>query len=299
MQAFPSRRQFLHQAGAAAAVPALGLGTDSTAYAAEEAVELVKGGKSVATIVSSAPAIVPKKGAKNPPAARGEGAATQLLVEWVKKITGAELPVADKAPAEGAVIFVGKAAVQAGLKLDDIESPSKEGVRITAANGRVMIAGQSDEATTKAVCRFLEKLDCRYFMDGPLGEVFPKSADLSVKPVSITEKPGLLYRNPKGPTWSAQQWKTWNGAGGEDFAHSHSWGRYIPKGTFAEHPEYFSQGADGKRKDGDWLCTSNAGAREMFANNVIAAIKGGSKNPSISPPDGRGYCRCEKVRRSG
>jgi len=88
-------------------------------------------------------------------------------------------------------------------------------------------------------------------------------------------------------------WKAWNGAGGEDFAHSHSWGRYIPKGLFAEHPEYFAQGADGKRKDGDWLCTSNAGARVVFANGVIAVIKAGAKNPSISPPDGRGYCQCD------
>ncbi|MCE9564340.1 MAG: DUF4838 domain-containing protein [Planctomycetes bacterium] len=296
MRSFPSRRQFLHQAGTVAVIPTIGISTDTQAHGADEAavsVELVKAGKPVATIVSAAKAIVPKKGATKLPAG-GEAFATQLLVDWVKKITGAELPVSDKPPAEGAAIYVGKAATQAGLKLDDIESPSKEGIRIIAGNGRVLIGGQSDEATTKAVCRFLEELGCRYFMDGPLGEVFPKSADLSVKPTSITEKPGLLYRNPKGPTWSAGPWKTWNGAGGEDFAHSHSWGRYIPKGTFAEHPEYFAQGADGKRKDGDWLCTSNAGAREMFANNVIGVIKGGAKNPSISPPDGRGYCRCDK-----
>jgi hypothetical protein len=55
-------------------------------------------------------------------------------------------------------------------------------------------------------------------------------------------------------------------------------------------------GADGKRKDGDWLCTSNAGAREMFANQVISVIKGGTKHPSISPPDGRGYCQCDKCK---
>ena len=145
----------------------------------------------------------------------------------------------------------------------------------------------------KAVCRFLEHLGCRYFMDGALGEVFPRSADLNVKPITITEKPGLLERNPKGPTWRGGYWKEWNGAGGENFGHAHSWGRYIPKGTFEKHPEYFAMGADGQRKKGDWLCTSNPKVREMFANQVIAAIKSGTKNPSISPPDGRGYCQCD------
>jgi len=297
MQSNPSRRQFLHQVGATAAVPALAIESEPAACGADEAgvaVELVKGGKPVATIVSLTNPIVPKKGGKNPATGNGDGLATQLLVEWLKKITGAELPVSDKAPTEGVAIYVGKAAVQAGLKLDDIDSPSKEGVRIIARDGRVLIAGQSEAATVKAVCRFLEELGCRYFMDGPLGEVFPKSADLSVKSLAITEEPGLLYRNPKGPSWMGGHWKAWNGAGGEDFAHSHSWGRYIPKGLFAEHPEYFAQGADGERKNGDWLCTSNPGAREVFANNVIGVIKGGAKNPSISPPDGRGYCRCEK-----
>lgn len=259
---------------------------------------LVKGGKPVAVVVCDAkPGTAPKAGKKKVPATSQEEAlAATLLVEWVKKITDAELPIADK-PADGVVsIFVGKAAVRAGLKLDDIDSPTKEGIRIVVEPNRILIAGQSDAATVKAVCRFLEEQGCRYYMDGPLGEVFPRSPDLSAKPATITEKPGLLYRNPKGPTWSAATWKAWNGAGGEDFAHSHSWGRYIPKGLFAQHPEYFAMGADGKRKDGDWLCTSNLEVRQVFADEVIRVIKAGTKNPSISPPDGRGYCQCDKCK---
>jgi hypothetical protein len=264
------------------------------------AVELVKDGKPAATIVADAPPApkaAPKGGKKRAPeaAAGGEGQAVRLLVQWVKKITDAELPVADKAGA-GPAIYVGRAAVRAGLKLDDIDSPTREGVRIVVEDKRVLIGGQSDAATVKAVCRFLEELGCRYLMDGPLGEVYPRSRDLAVRPITITERPGLLERNPKGPTWRGGYWKEWNGAGGENFGHAHSWGRYIPKGTFAQHPEYFAMGADGKRKDGDWLCTSNPAVREMFADQVISAIKGGTRHPSISPPDGRGYCQCEKCK---
>ncbi|MCX7006989.1 MAG: hypothetical protein NTY53_07025, partial [Kiritimatiellaeota bacterium] len=110
-----------------------------------------------------------------------------------------------------------RAAEQAGLKPDDIVSASHERVRIVTDERGVLIAGQSETATLKAVCRFLEELGCRYLMDGPLGEVFPRSPTLTVGTLNITEKPGLLWRNPKGPSWNARLWKAWNGAGGEPF----------------------------------------------------------------------------------
>ena len=66
------------------------------------AVELVKDGRPAVTIVADAPPApkaAPKGGKKRAPeaAAGGEAQAVRLLVEWVKKITDAELPVADKA----------------------------------------------------------------------------------------------------------------------------------------------------------------------------------------------------------
>lgn len=260
------------------------------------AVDLVRNGKPVATIVVNPPlADKPSPKVKKDSVAPGETSAASLLADWIKKITDVELPNSTTA-VDGPKIYVGTAAIKAGLKLDGIDSPTSEGLRIVVEEDRILIAGQNDAATMKAVARFLEHLGCRYFMDTPLGEVFPRTTDLSVKPITITEKPGLLERNPKGPTWSGALWKTWNGAGGENFGHSHSWGRYIPKGTFEKNPEFFAMGADGKRRDGDWLCTSNLQARVFFANNVIAAIKAGTTHPSISPPDGRGYCQCDKCK---
>ena len=266
------------------------------------ALDLVKDGQPVATIVTTVspeafavPSAKPVKGAKRAaalaPAEAEEAAAVKLLVEWVRKITDAELPVAQQAPAGAPAIYVGKAALAAGLKLDDIASPSLEGVRISADAQRVLIAGQSEGATYKAVARFLEELGCRVFMDGPLGEVFPRSKTLSVGALAITEKPGLHWRNPKGPSWRSPNWRQWNGAGGDAIGHSHSWG-YFPKETFDQHPEWFALGADGQRKPGSWLCTSNPEMRKAFAARLCEVIAGGSRNPSISPPDGRGYCQC-------
>jgi len=266
-----------------------------------QALELVRDGKPVASVVAQKPlpreALEPgtPKARKARAANSGEGdeaLAVKVLVEWLRKISGAELPVA-AAPAEGApAIYVGQAAINAGLKLDDIASPSHEGLRILADDKHVLIAGQSERATLKAVCRFLEELGCRYFMDGPLGEVFPRARTLTVAALAITESPGLLGRNPKGPTWNGALWKAWNGAGGEPFHHQHAWGNYLPAGLFDEHPEFFAMGADGQRRKGDWLCTSNLELRSYFAARVNATIDGGERHPSISPPDGRGYCMC-------
>jgi hypothetical protein len=281
-------------AGFLAAVIMLGL------QAQAPAVEITKDSKPVATVVCEvqpeAAAEAPKGKTRPGRAARrepaGEEAAVKVLVDWIEKITDARLPIATEAPAGAPAIYVGRAAVKAGLKLDDIQSPSHEGVRIVVERSRALIAGQSDAATLKAVCRFLEALGCRYFMDGPLGEVYPRTATLAAGPMTITERPGLIARQPKGPTWGAALWRAWNGAGGDSINHAHAWGRYIGPDLFAQHPEYFAMGRDGQRKPGEWLCTSNPDLRKYFAARVIEAIRAGQVNPSLSPTDGTGYCQC-------
>jgi len=263
-----------------------------------QALDLVRDGRPLATIVSALPSMEKPQAAKGkivkkkPAAETDEALAVRTLVEWVKKITDVELAVADKAADGVPAVYIGQAAVAAGLRLDDIVSASHEGLRIVADDKRVLIGGQSEEATLKAVCRFLEELGCRYLMDGTLGEVFPRSTTLAVKAMNITEKPGLQWRNPKGPSWTARLWKAWNGAGGTPFEHSHAWSHYIKPADFAEHPEFFAMGSDGQRKNNGWLCTSNPAMREHFAANLIKVIENGKVNPSLSPTDGRAYCQC-------
>jgi hypothetical protein len=133
-------------------------------------------------------------------------------------------------------------------------------------------------------------------MDGPLGEVFPRAQTLTVRALDLAEKPGLLWRNPKGPSWNARLWKAWNGGGGTAFGHSHAWGNYVKPTEFEKHPEFFALGADGQRKKGGWLCTSNPGLREHFISGVLRAIEDGTQNPSLSPTDGRAYCQCSPCR---
>jgi len=256
-----------------------------------EAVELVRDGRPVATVVVQQQSGAKRQRRRSFPG--DDGAAAKVLVEWVKKITDAELPLASEAPEGQPAVFVGAAAVAAGLKLDGIASPTKEGLRIVADSRRVLIAGQSPTATLKGVCRFLESLGCRYFMDHPLGEVFPRTKTLAVGALDITEEPGFRYRRIWGSTWSGDNlWKIWNGAGGVHMGMQHAWGGLFARKLFDQHPDYFRMDAEGKRQPSDWLCTSNPEVRRLFAGRVAAAIEKGAGNPSISPPDGRGYCQC-------
>jgi len=252
--------------------------------------EIVRDGQPVAVIVTEkAPA--PEKGGRR----RGEwddAGAAKVLVDWVKKMSDAELPVADAAPAGKPAIYVGAAAVKAGLKLDDIKSPTNEGMRVVCDGDRVLLAGQCGAATVKAACRFLEELGCRYFMDEPIGEVYPRTKAISVGKLDITDQPGFLYRSIWGSQWSGNSlWKVWNGAGGLGMGMGHSWGGYVRKNLFDTHPDYFPMRLD-KRVQSEWLCTSNPELRKLFAENLLKAIEGGATNPSISPPDGTTYCQC-------
>lgn len=256
---------------------------------AARGVELVRDGQPVATIVTEK---LPPDKAPRGRAEWDDAAAARVLADWVKKMTDAELPIAESAPAGKPAIYIGGAALKAGLKLDDIKCPTNEGMRVVCDGARVLIAGQRGQATVKAVCRFLEELGCRYLMDHPIGEVFPRTKSLSVGKLHISDQPGFIYRSIWGSQWTANSlWKVWNGAGGVGMGMGHSWSGYVSRKLFAQHPEFFPLRNDA-RLESEWLCTSNPELRKLFLANLLKAIEGGSRNPSVSPPDGTTYCQC-------
>jgi len=254
--------------------------------------DIVRDSRPVATVV-----VQPPSGAPGTDSGPADRQAAVILIDWIRKMTGAEVPIAESAPKGGTAIYIGAAAVKAGLQLDAIASPSQEGLRIRCDGRRLLVAGQNDMSTQKAVCRLLEYWGCRYLFDHPLGEVYPRTEDLRITKLDLQEAPGFLSRNIWGSRWSGMNlWKVWNGAGGKRIHCGHAWGSQVPKDTFEKHPEYFAL-RDGRRVQGSWYCTSNPGLRAAFAQGILEQIQKGSSAVSISPPDGRGYCECEACRR--
>lgn len=261
-----------------------------------EAMDLVKDGQAAVVIVVD---LSPQPDPAGDREQKGwdDQKAADVLMEWIKKITDVQLKQSEAPEAGKAAIYVGRAAVKAGLNIADIPSPTHEAVRITSDGERILLSGQNGLSTVKAACRFLEELGCRYYMDHPMGEVYPRTQTLSVGKLDITEKPGMYQRSIWGSAWSGMTlWKAWNGAGGVNFSVGHAWTGIVPPSVFDEHPEYFAEHnlkvGGPTRQNNEWLCTSNLGLRNLFAGNVIKKIDAGERNPSISPPDGGSYCEC-------
>src|SRR4051812_49317606 len=123
-----------------------------------QALDLVTNAKPRATIVitpEAQPAPARTRAAKNQPkraSTPSDAMAAQVLAEWIKKITGADIPIATEPPKDSTPIYVGQAAIKAGLKLDEFDSPTHEGLRVVCDGQRILLAGQDGTATVKAAC---------------------------------------------------------------------------------------------------------------------------------------------------
>ena len=171
--------------------------------------DLVRDGQAMATIVVApdAPAMV-------------RFAATELQA-YVAKATGAEMPIAEAEPAEGALIFVGESdgTRQRGLSVDALQP---DGFSIVCRDNWLALFGRESEpvyarshpfrATESfspatgisrygetgalyAVYELLrEQMGVRWFMPGELGEVVPRHETVTVGELDISKAPDFEYR---------------------------------------------------------------------------------------------------------
>ncbi len=243
---------------------------------------IVADGQPMATIVC-----VDDRPANAPRYFLSEMVAAKMLQEWVKLMSGAELPLAKAPAAEGINIYVGKAALDAGLKLADITSKSNEGLRVKCDGRQIFIAGQTHETTIRAVGRFLEEeFGCRYLADAPWGKHYPEKRTLTVLTREFSERPGFQYRRIWGPegAFVGMPWKYWNGEGGIGTPMAHSWG-FLSKDDFEKHPEWFRLDENGKRIPGPWYNLGHPEVRKRFLEWAVNASDNGKKGLSFSPPD--------------
>jgi hypothetical protein len=238
-------------------------------------VTIVENGQPAATIVAEAADI----------------GAAQLLQEWVKLMSGAELPITNKLAAKGVSLYVGKAAVDAGLKLADIKSRSSEGMRVKCDGKNVFLAGQNNTATCRAVGRFLEEeFGCRFLDFTGAGRIYPALKTLKVAPGEFSEAPSFMYRTIWGPENAfhnyggpGAMWRAWNGEGGISIPMNHSWG-FISGMDYTKHPERYRLDENGKRIK-DWPNLGNPEVRKGFIEGAIKASNNGKNSISLSPPD--------------
>lgn len=243
--------------------------------------------------------------------------AAQELAGYLKKISGATVPVVRRGADEG--------GVRVELRVDEAITSSvgkgsgspREALAITTDAHGVTLTGASDRAVLFAVYRFLEHvLGCRWLtMDGQ--EVVPKQQTVAMADVSIRTAPAFDLRTfaSRGNT-DAMAWGLKLGLNGfytdeaatknggcyylpDKLPGCHTWYRVIPaKEYFERHPEWFPL-RNGERVRGQLhggqLCVTAKGLADEFAKNIIALF---DKDPSlkvtsISPNDGYGWCECQ------
>ncbi|MBL7222963.1 MAG: DUF4838 domain-containing protein [Candidatus Brocadiae bacterium] len=216
------------------------------------------------------------------------------VVKFVEKMSGAKLDVVTataKVPNQVSVIVVGKALADSVQPLL-AEVADSEGGFVIAPRGRsLFLAGSSPLATSFACSELLERLGCRWYIPGELGEVYPKTKSVVYDGGDVVDKPDM------NPRWLRvdRTWSRRNKLGGTNVPASHAFSRFVRSNEFEKHPDWFPL-INGQRTPRGQLCLSNPEVVQRFVERCKEYFE---KHPdaigmSLGPNDGGGWCECEK-----
>ncbi|NUQ00024.1 MAG: DUF4838 domain-containing protein [Armatimonadetes bacterium] len=244
------------------------------------------------------------------PATVKSGAAD--LVAYLKRISGAELPLVDQPREPMIALGDSPAAAAAGITCGDLPL---EGYRLVTrglnlyilgpdtADGAQTPQGGTSAGTRNGIYAFLEQLGVRFLMPGPQGDFVPRQLHLTVPEMDRRDAPFFLNRRvpytQQGRSDVQQWWARQRLGHSLALHHGHNW-TAIPTEAYKEHPEWFAMRGGvrvppvGRYK----LCVTQPGLHEAFAQ---AAIRFFDANPSatcfsLSPADSAGWCECEPCR---
>lgn len=247
--------------------------------------------------------------------------AAACLVEYIKKMSGAQTPVIEALPdpVPSRAIWVGYQPVLNALfpKVKfDFQHP--EEILIAANEKHLVIAGrdravngkQLEFGTANAVYTFLQKhLDVRWLWPGSLGEDVMQRKTLTLAPCEYRYHPQLRGRRIRGITSSGGQetldWARFQ----RMLLHSAMnrtsttfdgwWERY-----HEAHPDYFALQPDGSRTPvsvgSTKICQANPAVWAQWLDNVAQALKADPTRElcAACPTDGHnsGICVCKDCR---
>ena len=143
-----------------------------------------------------------------------ERQAADEIIAYVEKISGARLELAHVSSAGQALdqaqgkvgILVGSLALADGggpISTEDVEAAQgdrpntcyePDGFVLSAEPGVIALAGVRPAGTLYGAVELLERLGCRWFFPGELGEVVPKSRTVAVAPGKTIQAPSFEYR---------------------------------------------------------------------------------------------------------
>ena len=253
----------------------------------------------------------------NPEAPESEQYAATELRDWIKEVSGAELPITDLAGGqEGRRLVVGYNPLVEEL-VPGAERPGDRDDSFTWKNigGDILFWGGCNRGTLYSVYSFLEDaLGCRWYSSKV--SVAPKRRSWRFRNLYNREEPGIIIRDNcvldvrSNPAFSARVRNNFINLPGEKTGETlpgtaegywgvHSMGSFVsPAEFYGEHPEYFSL-RDGKRSDGyAQLCLSNPDVLGICIERVRKVMR---DNPdfliySMEQNDNQLFCECDECK---
>ncbi|HWG46440.1 MAG TPA: DUF4838 domain-containing protein [Gemmataceae bacterium] len=223
------------------------------------------------------------------------------LKRYLEAISGAKIRV-EEARAEAPGIQVGLAADFPWFHFEGVEQFGKEGFLLRSDGKNLFLIAREPRGVEHAVATFLYSLGCRWYFPGKVWEVIPKRKtiagnwnDRSNPSFALQRK--FSYGFGSSPVCSRDlaDWERHNRMGGPlRIAIGHTWHGLDPKGDFEKHPEWFAL-VQGKRQPSK-PCYSHPEVLQRATQYSLQQAAKGAGMISMTPPDGLGYCECERCR---
>jgi len=222
------------------------------------------------------------------------------LANCLGKISGATVPVYTRQPdANDKVIpiLIGGYA-DAVFGPFTMKTDFKQGMRYVVSAKGVGMQGETDEAASYAVYELLDRLGCRWYIPGEMGEVIPSLKTITLETVDLQTVPGTVTR---GIWYCDDAYRRRNRMGGFPYTAGHALEGYVTKAQLEQHPEWNAE-INGKRQlqpcdVGYRICWANPEVSAAVADAIIARL---DQNYvpclSISPGDGMNFCECAKCK---
>jgi hypothetical protein len=216
------------------------------------------------------------------------------LAGYLEKISGAKITISTDHPAKGAdalPILIGPYAEQRFGPLE-LATRYQQGWRLVVTRAGIGMLGESDEAVSYAIYELLDRLGCRWYLPGELGERIPSMQTITMPVMDVSAAPSILGRNI-GPIDADFQRR--NRCGGlaiecNDIAISMR--SYIPREQLAAHPLWNAE-LDGKREVTGIFCWSNPAVADAVADGIMRQLEQQYRPVvTLSTPYGDRFCAC-------
>jgi len=264
------------------------------------AVTLVKDGKALCAIYVE-PAVMAADDAAALRATPEKEKQRRTLRESVKdlalylgKMSGAQLEIVtgEPTPADTRDMILIGSLGQRVFGDPKQHSPWKQGWRMVAMDGALALYGESDEATSYAIYEVLDRLGCRWYLPGEMGESIPSMRTIVLPNADLSAVPPILGRNIGGVDADYQRRNRCGGLQVQINNLGTSLKMYLSKEQLEAHPAWNAQ-VNGKREVTGLYCWSNPEVQAAVADSIIARLDASyTTSVTLSQPYNSPFCEC-------